>query len=119
MPEAPWGAARWNEAVTTWGLMTLVALAGGLWLWQDTMAARERATAACRRACRDAGVQLLDDTVVLEGLSLSGPWGQWVVERRYGFEFTDTGASRRPGLVVVRGQVVTAVALDGVDLLVV
>jgi len=96
---------------------SLLALLLGVWLWQNSLQAREIAHRACRRACEHYGVQLLDDTVALEGLRLRrDDSGRVRVERRYVFEFTNTGASRQPGLVVVFGRRVEVLALDGGEL---
>jgi hypothetical protein len=62
-------------------------------------------------------VQLLDDTVALEGMRLRRDGtGRVRIERRYVFEFTNTGASRLAGLVVVLGNRVEILALDGGEL---
>ncbi|MDX1655420.1 MAG: DUF3301 domain-containing protein, partial [Candidatus Competibacteraceae bacterium] len=84
-------------------LLLLLGL-GGL-AWYKAMQGREMARAACLAACRRYGVQLLDDTVVLERL-----WpeqdrrGRWRISRSYGFEFSsDGGLSRQEGRVVMVG----------------
>lgn len=112
-------------------IWVLLLLLGGIFgLWQEAMAAREKSLLACRSACRQAGVQLLDDTVVLMGWRIvrrplsthsATAWrwcDQWAIERRYGFEFTATGTSRQPGLIVLCGGEIVVVALEGRDLLV-
>ena len=96
----------------------MLALAAGFWLWQNSLGARERAHDACVRACRDARVQLLDDTVALDRVWLGRRGGRLCLERRYTFEFTDNGASRYTGLVVMVGGRVEVLAMDGDDLLV-
>src|SRR6266853_1669383 len=47
-----------------WEAWALVALALLAWLWFDSMRSRERAVAACERACERDGLQFLDETVV-------------------------------------------------------
>ncbi|MDG4549909.1 MAG: DUF3301 domain-containing protein [Candidatus Contendobacter sp.] len=91
----------------------------GLWFWRDSLGAREQARAASSRACRQTGVQLLDDTVALERL-----WwrrdrdGRLRLERLYLFEFTDTGLTRRTGSVLLVGWRVEVLRMEGGDLLV-
>ncbi|MDG4594646.1 MAG: DUF3301 domain-containing protein [Candidatus Contendobacter sp.] len=91
----------------------------GLWFWRDSLGAREQARAASSRACRQSGVQLLDDTVALERL-----WwrrdrdGRLRLERLYLFEFTDTGVVRRTGSVLLVGWRVEVLRMEGGDLLV-
>jgi len=88
-----------------------------VWIWQISLRAREIAHQSCRRACQHYGVQLLDDTVALEGLRLRRDRsGRVRIERRYVFEFTSTGATRQAGLVVVLGGRVEFLALDGGEL---
>ncbi|MDX1606513.1 MAG: DUF3301 domain-containing protein [Candidatus Competibacterales bacterium] len=99
-------------------LWTLLALGLGLWFWYDALKARERAREASLRACRRDGVQLLDDTVMLDRLWLRRELGRLRLERRYVFEFTPDGARREQGLVVMLGDQVQVVALAGGDLFV-
>jgi hypothetical protein len=101
-------------------LIGFFAVSGvGLWFWRDSLGAREQARAASSRACRQIGVQLLDDTVALERL-----WwrrdrdGRLRLERLYLFEFTDTGLARRTGSVLLVGWRVEVLRMEGGDLLV-
>ena len=100
-------------------LIGFFAVSGvGLWFWRDSLGAREQARAASARACRQMGVQLLDDTVALERL-----WwrrdrdGRLKLERLYVFEFTDTGLIRREGSVLLVGWRVEVLHMEGGDLL--
>lgn len=100
-------------------LLMLLLLGLGLWFWQDSLRVRERAHQACLRFCRSHGVQLLDDTVALDRLWLQrNGIGRLQFERRYTFEFTDDGVSRNGGLVVMLGDRVQVLALDGGNLLI-
>jgi hypothetical protein len=55
---------------------------------------------AARRACQQAGVQLLDETVALARLRLRRDENQRArLYREYAFEFSDTGDNRQPGRV--------------------
>jgi hypothetical protein len=100
-------------------LISLLLLGAVLWYWQDSLRARERAKGASARACRQAGVQLLDDTVALERMALRrNARGRLCLERSYTFEFTDTGTVRRPGIIVMLGRRVEVLSMDGGDLFV-
>ena len=101
-------------------LIGFLLVAGlGLLFWRDSLGAREQARAASSRACRQMGVQLLDDTVALERL-----WprrdrdGRLKLERLYVFEFTDTGQRRQVGSVLLVGARVEVLHMEGGDLLV-
>ena len=101
-------------------LIGFLLVAGfGLLFWRDSLGAREQARAASSRACRQMGVQLLDDTVALERL-----WprrdrdGRLKLERLYVFEFTDTGQRRQTGSVLLVGSRVEVLHMEGGDLLV-
>lgn len=99
--------------------MLLLLLGLALWFWQNGLRAWERARDACERACERNQVQLLDDTVALERLWLRrNSLGRLCLERVYTFEFTDTGACRRIGRVIMLGQHVEVMALEDGDLLV-
>lgn len=99
-------------------LLLLLSLLGAVvWFWQDSLVARELAHSASVRACRQYGVQLLDDTVALDGLWLRrDETGQIRLERRYLFEFTESGTSRQRGVVVMLGRRTEVLAMDGGDL---
>ncbi len=94
-----------------------MALGVILWFWQDSLRARELAKHAGARACRETGVQLLDDTVALEKISLRrNRRGRVCLERTYAFEFTDNGTIRRPGIIIMMGGRVEVLSMDGGDL---
>lgn len=100
----------------SWLIGFLVILSMGLWFWRDSLGAREQASAASARACRQSHVQWLDDTVVLEQLWFRRDRdGRLKLERRYLFEFTDTGLIRRGGWVLLVGWRVEALYMDGGD----
>lgn len=76
----------------------------GVYLFQ-ALRIRELALQAARRACRDAGVQLLDQTVSIKRLSLSrDPRGRWRVWRQYQFEYSVEGYERECGHVIMLGH---------------
>lgn len=94
-------------------ILALLALIGAALLaWRHTMHARETAIAACRRACAEAEVQLLDDTVALRRLRpCRSRRGALALERVYLFEFSRDGRLRERGSVVLRGLRVSHVYL--------
>jgi hypothetical protein len=98
----------------SWEVGVLIALGALGWFWLDGMRVREHAVAAGRRACEEARVQFLDDTVALAKTRFArNDYGQLQFLREYRFEFSDTGDNRRPGHVTVHGERVIAVEMDG------
>jgi hypothetical protein len=91
-------------------LATLAALG---WFWYDSMAARERAVKAGRDACESQGLQFLDETVLCTRTRPArDEEGRVKLRRVYAFEFSDDGARRRSGVVVMRGTAVESLELD-------
>ncbi len=85
---------------------TLAALAivgALLWLWRDSLRARELAAQVARRACEAQGLQFLDDTVALAALRPVLDHGRPALRRIYQFEFSREGDDRREGSVSVTG----------------
>ncbi len=79
--------------------------AAGVWLWLDTLKAREAGIAAARRACDEDGLQLLDDTVAGRSVRLArDDDGRLRLRRIFAFEYSDTGDNRRNGTVTLLGQ---------------
>lgn len=84
--------------------ITLLMLVALVWLWFDSMRARERALASGKRACARDGLMFLDETVECVGLGLArDDSGHVALRRTYGFEFSDTGNNRRSGSIVMLG----------------
>ena len=87
-----------------WEGAAIVLIAAGIFLWLDSLRARERALAAGRSACQRYGVQLLDETVQFAQLRLArDDEGRLRLRRSYRFEFSDTGDNRRHGAIVMLG----------------
>lgn len=85
-------------------LSTLLILAALVWLWFDSMRARERALALGKRACARDGLMFLDETVECVALGFArDDYGRMRLRRTYGFEFSDTGNNRRSGSIVMLG----------------
>jgi hypothetical protein len=86
-------------------LFGLAALAGGIWLWLDSLRARDCGIAAARSACHAEDLQLLDDTVSIASLRPArNDDGRLLLRRVYNFEYSDTGDNRRNGSVVLLGH---------------
>jgi phage tail tape-measure protein len=94
--------------------MLLCALVGAclvLW-WRASVDARERANTAARAACEGANVQLLDGTVVFQRLRATrDDAGRCALRRTYVFDYSEDGATRRHGFVILRGAAVEVVGL--------
>jgi hypothetical protein len=85
-------------------IVTLLFLAALVWVWFDSMRARERALALGRRACERGGLMFLDETVECVSLRPARDHdGRFALRRTYAFEFSDTGNNRRSGNVVMLG----------------
>ena len=98
----------------SWEVLLLGLFGAAAWYWYAGMQAREQAVAVSRRACTDAAVQLLDDSVSLRRLRLARDGsGQLRFQRDYRFEFSDNGDNRRPGVVRMLGERAGWVSLDG------
>lgn len=77
-------------------------LLGGFALWLDTLRARDLALTVARQQTSRLGLQLLDDTVALSATRVVRTASGWLaLARRFRFEFTETGDSRREGLVIL------------------
>jgi hypothetical protein len=87
-----------------WEVAAILLIAAGIFLWLDSLRARERALKAGRSACERYDLQFLDDTVSFAKLRLGRDEdGQLKLARTYTFEFSDTGNNRRHGAIVMLG----------------
>ncbi len=79
-------------------------LGAAIFLWIDSLRARERAVRAGRDACVRYGVQFLDETVSFAKLRLArDDEGHLKIARTYTVEVSDTGNNRRNGAIVMLG----------------
>jgi hypothetical protein len=86
-------------------IFSLVILAAIVWLWLDSLKAREIAVRAARAACAADELLLLDDTVAIANLKpVRDDDGHVKLQRAYNFEFSDTGDNRLKGSVVLLGH---------------
>ena len=82
------------------GLVALVA-----WLVWGTLAAREAANAAMRRACEVRRLYFLDDTVSLASVRpVRDDEGRMRLRWAYRFQYSDTGHNRRDGSIALVGR---------------
>jgi hypothetical protein len=87
-----------------WEGVAIVVIAAAIFLWLDSLRARERAVQAGRTACQRYDLQFLDETVSFTKLRLARDReGQLKIARTYTFEFSDTGNNRRHGAIVMLG----------------
>ncbi len=86
-------------------ILVLLAVGGyGVYLFQ-AIRVRELALAAARNACRQAGFQLLDETVSVQRMSASrDDAGRWRIWRQYRFEYSIEGYERDSGHVIMLGN---------------
>jgi len=94
-------------------ILSVLTMAALVWLWYDSMRARERAVSAGKQVCARDGLQFLDDTVQIVKLwPARNPDGRMALRRTYRFEFSDDGAQRRGGVVVMLGAQVESFELE-------
>jgi hypothetical protein len=96
-----------------WEAAAIAAIAAGMFLWIDSLRARERALQAGRSACERYALLFLDDTVSFARMRLArDAGGQLRIARTYTFEFSDTGNNRRQGAIVMLGARVLDLNLE-------
>ena len=94
-------------------LLFLLLLATIGWFWFDSVHTIEIARNAGKRACDEANVQFLDDTVAGIALALvRDKSGRRVLRRTYRFEFSDTGDSRLEGQLIMLGDKIESVIME-------
>src|SRR4030066_1744843 len=97
--------------MTSFLFLLLLAALG--WFWFDSLRALEIARMACKRACSDANVQFLDDTVANIALALvRDKSGRRVLRRTYRFEFSETGNTRLEGHLILLGDKIESVTME-------
>lgn len=84
-------------------LLALIIVLGVGWFWLDAARAREMAVGLAQRACKERGVQLLDQAVALRRLGLRWRSSGLRIRRVYRFEFSEEGIGRRTGYLVLLG----------------
>lgn len=93
-------------------LIGFALLAALVWVWLDTLKAREACLRESRAACAADGLQLLDDTVAVSSVRPArDEEGRLRLKRVYRFEYSDTGNNRRQGAVTLIGDRVVTLYL--------
>jgi hypothetical protein len=96
-----------------WEIAALALIAAAIFLWADSLRARERAVRAGRAECERYAVQFLDDTVSFAKMRLArDEAGRVKIARTYTFEFTETGNNRRQGAIVMLGRELAEIQLE-------
>lgn len=91
----------------------LVLLAAFGWFWFNSLRALEIARKAGKRACDDANVQFLDETVAGIALELVRDHsGHRILRRTYRFEFSETGNTRLEGQLILLGDRVESLTME-------
>lgn len=94
-------------------LFLIVVLVVIVLYWWDTAFTNELALNKCRYICRNAQLQLLDDTVVRQRIWLArSAAGNLQVCRIYSFDYSDDHDARWQGCIVMLGRHVAETAMD-------
>lgn len=83
-----------------------------IWLWQNSLSAREIAVRAARETCQQQQLQLLDGSVALQRLKperLAN--GRLSLRRTYLFGYSEDGLERKTGFVIISGNHIEQVGL--------
>src|SRR5204863_4327096 len=96
LPDLNYAGAIPTSIVRMGELLGLLAAGVGVWFVADALRAREAAIRIAREACRERGLQLLDDTVHGARLRVARDvQGVARLRRSFVFEFSDDGFNRR------------------------
>ena len=91
--------------LSTSGLPLLLLLGLAVWFWQNTLAARELAIRTAREICRTQNIQLLDGTVVIQGIRIQRSRRNIAELRRtFQFSYSEDSVNRATGFVIVAGK---------------
>ncbi len=84
-----------------------------VWLWQNNRRYKDRALRAAAHYCEQLSLRLLDDTVVLKRMRPQrNAHGNWLLARRYVFDFSSVGGQRYQGEVVMLGSKIERIQLE-------
>lgn len=85
----------------------------GFFYWSSAQIAKEIAYKKVRQNCQQLHLQMLDDYVALQKLSLQrDTLGRICIKRTYGFEFSATGEERYQGQIILSGRQVQSIRMD-------
>jgi hypothetical protein len=94
-------------------VLAIVLLALAVWYVFDALRARETAVRIAREACKQHGLQLIDDTVQAVRLRFGrDAEGLARFRRTFLFEFSEDGFTRRSGSLVMIGSAVESLQLE-------
>ncbi len=94
-------------------LISIMIMLMSFWYWYSAQTVKEIAYANVRNHCRQLQLQMLDDYVALQKLTLKrNRYGKLCLVRTYGFEFSATGDERYQGQVTLMGQQIQAIEMD-------
>lgn len=86
-------------------LLWIIALSSIVVLWYKNLAYKDLAYKAALNFCKEADVQLLDQTIYLRSIRpMKNDHQLWRLRRHYQFEFTPTGTERYNGSVTLLGR---------------
>ena len=83
------------------GLILFLISALAAFCWWRLVRAREQARSAAGAACREHGLVLMDDTVVLDSLDATRWRDKRIIGLRYRFDFARNGVLNRGGRVLI------------------
>ena len=85
-----------------------------VFIWFESLRVREIVIEHCKHLCREANLQLLDQTVALVSLSLKRTGkGSVALLRKYQFEVSENGIDRVSGFVTLLGSRIIETRLEG------
>lgn len=94
-------------------LFWLTLFAGIIVLWWQSDKVKALAMQQVQHHCRQLGLQLLDQTMVLRGIwPARNKDGNLALRRHYQFEFTVTGETRHKGSLKLLGTAVQSLQLE-------
>jgi Protein of unknown function (DUF3301) len=96
------------------GLLLFVLFVCAALAWWRLLQGKEAARSAAAMACREHGLLLMDDTVVLDRIELVGKTPSRSYGLRYSFEFAHNGILHKGGSVLIsQGEPVRVVITTG------
>lgn len=104
--------------MTILGNILLLAVAGFiLHYWWQSGEFKNHALHLAMQHCRQLGLQLLDQSMVIRGYwPVRQSDGSWRIRRTYQFEFTSTGHQRYRGSLVLTGFRLESMELEAYQL---
>lgn len=98
-------------------VIVMILIAFVLHYWWQSGEYKARAMDFALQHCRQLGLQLLDQSMVIRGywpVRLGN--GRWLIRRTYQFEFTSTGQQRYRGSLVLFDKKLDSIALEAYQL---